>query len=76
MTRPVIEILAQIQAPTVNGKAGFTAGIVLWNDRVVEVAPIIHYMKKRKFTRDQVRDYCRQRGWSITVVHQLPHPGG
>ena len=64
----MIEILAQIQA---DGDKPFTAGIVLWDGVVVEAAPIVGYMKKRKWTRDQVREYCNRRGWKIEVVHQL-----
>lgn len=61
----MIEILAQIKAPH------FTAGVVLWDDKVVEAAPIISYMKKGKWTRDTLRIYCLQKGWKIEVVHQL-----
>jgi hypothetical protein len=61
----VIEILAQIDG----GK--FSAGIVLWDDRVVEAAPIVGFMKKQKLTRDQVRKYCERKGWKISVVHQI-----
>lgn len=72
----MIEILAQIRA---EGPKPFTAGIVLWDDKVVEAAPIVRYMKKK--SRDWVRDYCKQRGWSISVVHQMeranqPRSGG
>jgi hypothetical protein len=58
----IIEILAQIEAPH------FCAGIVLWNDRVIEAAPILSYMKRQRFTRDEVRAYCAKRGWEISVV--------
>jgi hypothetical protein len=61
----VIETLAAIDAPH------FLAGVVLWNDRVVEAADIVGYMKRKRWTRDQVRDYCRRQGWTITVVHQI-----
>ncbi len=62
---PVIitEILAQIGAPH------FTAGIVLWQDRVVEAAPIVGFMKK--WSRGRVRDYCAGKGWVVSVVHQM-----
>lgn len=60
------ELLAQITSP---GPKGFCAGIVLWNDNVVEVAPIIGYMKR--WPRQRVREYCELRGWSIRVVHQI-----
>jgi hypothetical protein len=63
----VIEVLAQIAAKTPK----FNAGIVLWNDVVVEAAPIVGYMKKQRWTRDRVRDYCRERGWKVTVVWEI-----
>jgi hypothetical protein len=62
----MIEILAQIQA---DGKKPFTAGIVLWDDKVIEAAPIVRYMKG--WSRDRVRSYCKERGFSVEVVHQL-----
>jgi hypothetical protein len=64
----VIEILAQIKAPK---PRQFTAGIVLWDDVVVEAAPIIGFMKRSKWTRDRVRDHCREKGWTISVVHEM-----
>lgn len=64
----MIEILAQIQA---DGPKPFTAGLILWDDVVVETAPILGYMKKAKWSRDRVRDYCRDKGWKIIVVHEL-----
>jgi hypothetical protein len=63
---PTIEVLAQIRGPT------FTAGIVLWSDVVVEAAPIVGYMKKQKWTRSRVRDYCAKRGWTVSVVWEMP----
>lgn len=59
------ETLAQIFAPH------FTASIVLWDDVVVETAPIVRYMKKGKWTRTKVREYCNTNGWKISVVHKL-----
>ena len=53
----MIEILAAIKAPK------FHAGIVLWNDKVVEAAPIVRYM--RGWSRKNVREYCKERGWQI-----------
>jgi len=53
----MMEIIARIEAPH------FTAGIVLQDDIVVETAPILKYMKQ--WGRDQVRDYCRSKGWKI-----------
>lgn len=57
------EILAQIRAPN------FTAGIVLFDDKVVETAPIVRRM--RGWSRDRVRAECKRLGWSISIVHQL-----
>ena len=65
---PLIETLAQIHSPA---SPKFTAGIVLWDDVVIEAAPIVGYMKKQKWSRTRVRDYCRKKGWSISVVHEL-----
>jgi hypothetical protein len=64
----VIEILAQIRAPK---PRQFVAGIVLWDDIVVEAAPIVGFMKRAKWTRDQVREHCQTRGWEISVVHEV-----
>ena len=44
----------------------FTAGIVLRRDRVVECADIVRYMKG--WSRDKVRDYCREKGWRVGTV--------
>lgn len=57
------ETLAQIDAPH------FCAGIVLWDDKVVEAADIVRYM--RKWSRDRVRDYCKGKGWKVSVVWQM-----
>lgn len=59
------EVLAQIKAPH------FTAGIVLWDDIVVEAAPIVGFMKKGKWTRTVVREYCKSKGWKISVIHEI-----
>lgn len=59
----ITETLAQIKA------SNFTAGIVLWDNKVIEAAPIVRYM--RKWSRDRVRDYCKTKGWSISVVHEM-----
>lgn len=61
--KAVIETLAQIEAPD------FRAGIVLWNDRVVDFAPIVKYMKG--WTRAGVRYYCQQRGWKPRVIWEM-----
>lgn len=64
----MIELLAQISAPK---PRPFTAGLVLWNDIVVEAAPIIGFMKCGKWTRARVREYCQTKGWTVSVVHEL-----
>jgi hypothetical protein len=58
------ETLACIDAPH------FFCGIVLFDDRVVEAAPIVGYMKRGKWTRERVRAYCEMKGWKISVIHQ------
>ena len=60
----MIETLAQIESPH------FSAGIVLHDDVVVEAAPIVRYMKKDKWSRARVRDYCKDKGWRVSVVYQ------
>lgn len=64
----MIETLASIDAPH------FNAGIVLWDDKVVEAAPIVGYMKKAKWTRDRVRAYCAEKKWKVSVVYQMERP--
>lgn len=59
----IVETLAVIDAPH------FCAGIVLWNDRVVEAADIVKFM--RKWTRERVRSYCVGKNWQVTVVYQM-----
>ena len=56
------EILAQIDAPH------FCAGIVLRDDVVIEAADIVKYMRRNRWTRDQVRAYCERKGWKVSVV--------
>jgi hypothetical protein len=63
----MIEILAQIEID--RRKQVVTAGIVLQNDRVVETAPILRYMKG--WSRAHVRQYCRDKNWKISVVHKV-----
>ena len=63
-------ILAQITA------GHFCAGLFLDRDTVTTAAPIIGYMAEQRWTRDQVRAYCRERGWSIRVVQQWPDVSG
>jgi hypothetical protein len=65
----IVETLAEIDAP--NHPTKFNAGIVLWDDVVIEAAPIVNFMKRGKWTRDRVRDYCKSKGWKVSVVYQL-----
>jgi hypothetical protein len=64
----MIETLAAIDAPY------FYAGVVLHDDKVVEAADIVKYMRKQKWSRDRVRDYCKQKGWKISVVYEMERP--
>ncbi|MCP3472390.1 hypothetical protein NLM33_18915 [Bradyrhizobium sp. CCGUVB1N3] len=59
----ITEVLAQIRAPS------FTAGIVLFDDVVVETASVVRYM--RRWSRDKVRAECEQRGWTVSVVNVM-----
>lgn len=59
------ETLAAIDAPH------FYAGVVLWDDVVVEAADILKYMRKGKWSRSRVRDYCKQKEWKVTVVYEI-----
>jgi hypothetical protein len=65
----MIELLAQITAPK---PRQFTAGLVLWDDVVVNAAPIIHFMKREKWTRNRVREYCEAKGWNSRGTSVLP----
>jgi hypothetical protein len=67
----VKEILAQIKAPA---PRSFTAGLILQNNVVVETAPILSYMKRQKWTRDRVRNYCHENGWTIKVIYEVQKP--
>lgn len=57
------EVLAVIDAPH------FYAGIVLWDDHVIEAANILKYM--RRWPRGRVRDYCKSKGWKVSVVYEM-----
>jgi hypothetical protein len=59
----MIEILATIRGPT------FHAGIVLHDDKVVETADIVRYM--HGWSRDRVRDYCKERDWQVSIVWEI-----
>jgi len=65
----MIELLASVEGKDHKGRP-FTAGVVLWDDRVVVTAPILRRALACK-TRDQVRDICARNGWRIAVVHEL-----
>lgn len=66
----MIETLAQVRGKY-RGKT-FTAGLVLWDNRVVEAAPILWQL--RKLTRDQVRARCQSEGWEVSVVWEMQRP--
>ena len=61
--------MAAIDAPH------FCAGIVLWNDRVIEAADILKYMRKGKWSRDRVREYCKTKGWKVSVITNSENVG-
>ncbi len=56
-------VLAAIDAPH------FYAGIILEQDVVIQAAPIVKYM--RGWSRDRVRDYCRQKRWTVQIVREV-----
>jgi hypothetical protein len=62
----MIEILARISTRR------FTAGLVLWDGRVVEAAPIVRFMKR--WDRDRVRRYCADHDWKIEVIWEMKRP--
>lgn len=66
MARVVIETLALIDAPAKQKRPRFCAGVVLWDDKVIEAAPIVQFM--RRWSRDDVRRHCAANGWTISVV--------
>ena len=55
----VTETLMQVTAPY------FCAGVVMWDDRVIETAPIL---KARGWSFNRLRHYCREKNWKITIV--------
>ncbi len=63
----MIETLAQIEAES---SPKFRAGIVLWDDVVVEAAPIVGYMKRQRWTREKVRAHVAKQGWKIKVIRE------
>jgi hypothetical protein len=63
MTGEMTETLAQVHGPD------YVAGIVLWDDKVVEAAPKVKFMKG--WSRDRVRTYCANNKLSVIVVHEL-----
>jgi len=65
----MIEILATVEGNDRRGRP-FSAGVVLWDDRVVVTAPILRRELGRK-SRDQVREICRRLGWKVSVVYQM-----
>jgi len=60
------EILAVIEWSTTTNY--FHAGIVLRDDKVIEAAPVIKFMKG--WTRSKVRSYVNARGWKVSVVSE------
>jgi len=60
----MIETIAEIDAPH------FLCGIVLWDDVVIEAAPIVRKHLKGR-TRAYVREFCKTKGWKVSVVHEI-----
>ena len=56
------EVLIQITAPH------FCAGITIKEYKVIEVAPIVHYMKD--WTMDRVIEYCKTKSWRLEIVNE------
>jgi hypothetical protein len=57
------EMLAEVDAPH------FNCGIVLQDDRVIEAADIVKYM--RQWSRARVREYCAGKGWKVSVIWEM-----
>jgi hypothetical protein len=55
-----VEILAQINGIHAHGKP-FSVGVVLWDDIVIEAAPLVGYMKQQRWNRDRARAHCAER---------------
>lgn len=60
------EMLAEIDAPS------FNCGIVLQNDKVVQAAPKVYWMKG--WTRDRVRKYCQMMRYKVRVIWEMERP--
>ena len=63
------ETLLVIEDPPTASWAGFYAGVVAQNGKVVEVAPILYRHIKRGWTGQQVVDYCKAKGWRWERVY-------
>lgn len=59
------EILAGIQFKHRSGASAY-CGIVLYDDVVVEAAPLIGFMKG--WTRARVKQYCADRDWATEII--------
>jgi len=46
----------------------FCAGVVLKNNVCIKAAPIVKYMKYKKWNTEQITDYCRWKKWKIKNV--------
>jgi hypothetical protein len=62
----MIEIPALTRAPK---PRHFVA--VLSDDVVIEAAPILGFIKRGKWTRARVREYCEAKGWTVSVIHEV-----
>ena len=59
----MIETTLRIVAPH------FVAGVILWDDKAVQVAPIVSYM--RGWTLARATTYCERKGWGCSTVAQV-----
>ena len=46
----------------------FCAGLVIYKDRIIAIAPIIAYMKKNNWTLEQIRQYCIKKKWRLNIL--------
>lgn len=52
----------------------FVAGFILEAGHVIEAAPIIRYMQRRRWTADQARRYLARKRWKAFIVQQDKAP--
>ena len=55
-----IETIVEIIGPNIK------ANVVLWNDQVAKVDPVVGFALG--WQRTQLRDYCTKNGWTMVIV--------